>query len=99
MKKYYLFLVAGLLLLALQACDTKSSNNPSTAGSSKKVLFQDDFANIDSGWNRVRDVNGDITDYENGGYRIMNNQPISHVWANPGLKFNDVHIEVDVAKV
>jgi hypothetical protein len=94
-------LIVSLLALTALACDISGSSSDKTPGTSsgKKVLFQDDFANTDSGWNRVRDANGNITDYENGGYRILNNQPISHVWANPGLKFNDVHVDVDIAKI
>ncbi len=88
-------IITGLLVLSIQACNSVSSN---TTPGSKKVLFQDDFINTDSGWNSVRDTSGNITDYEGGGYHILNNQPISHVWANPGLKFNDVHVEVDAVK-
>lgn len=96
MKTFRILLITGFLLLALQACGSAPSDT--TPGGNKKVLFQDDFINADSGWNRVRDVTGNITDYQNGGYRILNNQTISHVWANPGLKFSDVHIEVDAVK-
>jgi hypothetical protein len=99
MKNLRTFFLVGLLFLAALACDISGSADKTPgASSSKKVLFQDDFANTDSGWNRVRDASGNITDYENDGYRIRNNQPISHVWANPGLKFTDVHVEVDIAK-
>ncbi len=99
MKKTFLLLTLGLLLLLSTACDASgSTNNNSGSKVGPKVLFQDDFANTDSGWNRVRDAAGDITDYDNGGYRILNNKPISHVWANPGLKFGDVRVDVDVNK-
>ena len=100
MKNLRILLILGLLCLLSLACDTtgSSSNKTPGAGSGSKVLFQDDFANTDSGWNRVRDANGNITDYENGGYRILNRQPISHVWANPGLKFGDVRVDVDITK-
>lgn len=100
MKNIRPFLLIGLLFLAALACDASGSSSNTTPGASgnKKVLFQDDFSNTDSGWNRVRDASGNITDYENGGYHILNNQPISHVWANPGLKFSDVHVEVDITK-
>ena len=100
MKNYRNLLLIALLFLPALACDISGSSPNQTPGTSsgKKVLFQDDFANTDSGWNRVRDANGNITDYENGGYRILNNQAISHVWANPGLKFNDARVEVDITK-
>ncbi len=93
MKNFRILLILGLLFLASLACGNSGSNS-----GSRKVLFQDDFANTDSGWNRVRDANGNVTDYENDGFRILNNQPISHVWANPGLKFNDVRVDVDATK-
>ena len=88
MKNIRLIVIAGLLFLVSLACDTTGTTSKKTpeANSNPSVLFQDNFANTDSGWNRVRDANGNITDYEYGGYRILNNQPISHVWANPGLK-------------
>jgi hypothetical protein len=99
MKKFHILLILGFLILSSLACDTSGSSSQKTPGASGgKVLFQDNFANSDSGWNRVRDANGNITDYENEGYRILNNQPISHVWANPGLKFNDVHLNVGITK-
>jgi hypothetical protein len=100
MKIKRILLIVSLLFLVSLACDTSGSTSKKTPGASgsRKVLFQDNFANTDSGWNRVRDASGNITDYENGGYRILNNQPISHVWANPGLKFSDVRVEVDASK-
>jgi hypothetical protein len=100
MKNLRIFFLIGLLFLVALACDISGSSSKQTPGANqgKKVLFQDDFANTDSGWNRVRDPNGNITDYENDGYHILNNQPISHVWANPGLKFNDVRVDVDINK-
>jgi hypothetical protein len=95
----FLSIVTFLFLVSL-ACDTSGSTSKKTPGTSGShaVLFQDNFANTDSGWNRVRDASGNITDYENGGYRILNNLPISHVWANPGLKFNDMRVDVDATK-
>lgn len=100
MKNLRILLIISILFLVSLACDTSGSTSKNTpdASSSQQVLFQDDFANTDSGWNRVRDTTGNITDYENGGYRILNNQPISHVWANPGLKFSDVLVDVDITK-
>lgn len=63
------------------------------------VLFQDDFSNPDSGWDRVNVKDG-MTDYtENGTYRILVNLPNTDVWSNPGLTFTDVRIEVDATKV
>lgn len=63
------------------------------------VLFQDNFSNPASGWDRVNVKDG-ITDYTaEGAYRILVNLPNTDVWSNPGLTFTDVRIEVDATKV
>ncbi len=62
-----------------------------------EVLFKDDFSNTSSGWDRVTTANG-VTDYIDGSYRIFVNEPNTDTWANPGLNFGDVQIEVDVTK-
>lgn len=62
------------------------------------VLFQDDFSDPSSGWDRVS-VDDGITDYTEGVYRIFVNTINTDVWSNPGLQFSDARIEVDAAKV
>lgn len=65
------------------------------------VLFQDDFSNPSSGWDRFSDTDG-LTDYEDDVYRILVNTPEFTFWANPGLGDmlpSDVRIEVDTTKV
>lgn len=61
------------------------------------VLFSDDFSDPNSGWDRVQTDEG-ITDYDNGGYRIVVNKPQSDYWANPGRMFGDVRVEVEATK-
>ncbi|MBL6983778.1 MAG: serine/threonine protein kinase [Anaerolineales bacterium] len=63
-----------------------------------QILFQDNFSDPSSGWDRVTVAEG-ITDYENGYYRIFVNTNNTDIWANPGLNFADVRIEVDAIKV
>jgi hypothetical protein len=60
-------------------------------------LFQDDFTDPSSGWDRVRDENG-ITDYEGGAYRIQIRKPNWYFWSTPGLMFRDVSVEVDALR-
>ena len=62
------------------------------------ILFQDDFSDTSSGWDRNEDG---ITDYYNDGYRIQVNSDNLFLFANPGLKNlpNDVRIEVDATKL
>jgi len=62
------------------------------------VLFQDDFSDTSSGWDRVDAAEG-VTDYTNGGYRIFVDQTQHDYWGNPGLDFSDVRVEVDATKV
>ena len=65
------------------------------------VLFQDDFSDPTSGWDRFSDTDG-LTDYEDGVYRILVDTPEFTFWANPGLGDtlpSDVRVEVDATKV
>jgi len=62
-----------------------------------EVLFQDDFSDTASGWDRVSQADGS-TDYSDGAYRIWLNKTQSDQWANPGRTFTDVRIEVDASK-
>jgi len=62
------------------------------------VLFQDDFSDPSSGWDRINQPEG-ITDYEDGAYRIFVNTINTDIWANPGLDFGDVRLEVEATKV
>lgn len=93
------FLIALLLLLmASLACslvtDLVATDEAALAAD---VLFRDDFSDPSSGWDRVKMDDGS-TDYEQGYYRILVNTPNTDVWANPGLDFGDVIVEVDATK-
>jgi hypothetical protein len=98
MNKRYLAIFSALaaLLFATLACQALSSGVPTQTPSN--VLFQDDFSNPNSGWNRITEADGQ-TDYISGTYRIFVNTAGTDVWANPGLSFQDVRIEVDATKV
>lgn len=70
----------------------------SVGGGGGVILFQDDFSDTGSGWDRMNGSDG-LTDYASGGYRIHVTAPNWYLWANPGKTFqNDVRIEVDTAK-
>jgi hypothetical protein len=62
------------------------------------VLFQDDFSNLASGWNRMLVTEG-VMDYDAGGYRILVNAPQTNFWATPRKNLSDVRIEVDIGKL
>lgn len=99
--KSRLMLLLSTLILASLACqatvsDSNSTTEPPVDGA--EVLFQDNFSNVSSGWDRTDEASG-TTDYADGVYRILVNETNTDVWANPGLNFTDVHIEVDATKV
>ena len=87
-----LVVLAGLAI----SCATMTgapSATPTVAG----VLFQDDFSDPDSGWDRAQ-AEGSLTDYVDGAYRIYVTENDYDIWANPGRNFTDVSVEVEAAK-
>lgn len=95
LKRLTFFLLLALALIT-GACEFRFPGDvePETG----EVLFQDDFSDPDSGWDRLTAPNGE-TNYLNGVYRIYVNQPSTDVIASPGLEFSDTIIEVDAAKI
>jgi hypothetical protein len=77
-------------LVGVAGCGpAKPSSTPPPAG----VLFQDDFANPTSGWDKH--TGADVTtDYDNKQYLIAVEQPSVDVWAQPGLDLTDVAVQV-----
>jgi hypothetical protein len=62
------------------------------------ILFQDEFENNTTGWDRVSNDNG-IMDYDQGGYRILVQQPTMNFWSTPEKNFRDVRVEADVIRL
>jgi len=91
-----LFLCA--LSFATLACQVVTGSGSVPAGQSGEVLFQDDFSDPESGWDRVIVADG-VTDYSDGVYRIFVNTSNTDVWSNPNLDFTDVRIDVETTKV
>lgn len=87
-----------LLVLLLPSLGCKLLVTPGVEARSGRVLFKDDFSSPDSGWRRVTQATG-ASDYMDGVYRILVNEPNVDIWSRPGLKFGDVRIEVDAYKV
>jgi len=92
--KLYLLTIISVLMLAALACGSSTPAEPLPAD----VLFQDDFSDTSSGWDRVN-VDDGVTDYADGVYRIWVNTTSTDVWANPGLNFSDTVVEVEATKV
>ena len=97
--RHILFFMLLALLLLLSACSdgTGSATEvvlPTLA--SDAILFQDDFSNPKSGWDRASQ-GGNSTDYADGKYRITLATPQQDIWANPYQYFDqDIIVEVDV---
>jgi len=97
-----LFFLISIFLLTSLACGLpsipKSPQPTSTAAVSGNVLFQDDFSNTSTGWDRQKNDEGAM-DYDAGGYRIMVNAPQTNFWSTPHKDFTDVRLEVDEGKL
>lgn len=85
-----------VLMLAASACQSPTPGIEQPAA--REILYEDDFADIESGWNRVAAPNGE-SDYADGMYRILVNEPNLDIWARPGMTVTDAVIEVDTIKV
>jgi hypothetical protein len=68
---------------------------PSEAGA---ILFQDQFSDSNSGWDRYRDASY-AAEYVDGAFQITVNQSNLEAWALPGLDFTDTIIEATAKKV
>jgi hypothetical protein len=86
-----------VLFVLFSAC--APSPTPATPlAPSGSILFQDEFENNTTGWDRVSN-DGGIMDYDSGGYRILVRQPKLNFWSTPEKDFRDVRVEADVTKL
>lgn len=60
-------------------------------------LFEDDFSESGSGWDRFSSEIGS-TNYDHEAYHIIVNEPVTDLFANPNLSYKDVIIEVKAAR-
>ncbi|MBI5352236.1 MAG: hypothetical protein HZB50_06320 [Chloroflexi bacterium] len=92
--------LSSIILLSL-ACSTTSATPapPQDLGvPSGSVLFQDDFSQPITGWDRFTAPEG-IMDYDKGGYRLLVNAQNINFWSTPHKDFADVRMEVDSGKL
>lgn len=85
------------LLLLLAAC-TPSADSVALVTNPGDILYQEEFDDNTTGWDRIANENG-IMDYDGGGYRILVQQPDFNLWSTPEKDYSDVRLEVDVARV
>lgn len=94
-----LAVIIAILILTSLACATLTGlgDGGDTAGQAN-ILFEDDFSNPGSGWDRYEDSEG-VTDYSDGTYKIALFTDEMFYWANPYQNFTDVIVEVQAMKV
>jgi hypothetical protein len=83
-----------VFLMAIMACATPLTFQPTAIPASGTVVFSDDFSRNWSGWDTwIKDGSGIA--YENGGLRILVNQPQYDYWSMSSKKLIDSRIEAD----
>ena len=93
-----LLFVSMFLLAACGGAPASQTQIPAAALPSGSVLFQDDFAQPTTGWDRLLVTEG-VMDYYSGGYRVLVNALQTNFWATPRRSFTDVRVEVDTGKL
>lgn len=93
---FILILLLSSFFLLLSACAAPPVATPRAP--SGDILFQDEFENNTTGWDRLAN-DGGIMDYDSGGYRILVRQPKLNFWSTPEKNFGDVRVEADVTKL
>lgn len=63
-----------------------------------EILYQEEFEDRNSGWDRITNDNG-IMDYDGGGYRMLVQRAGYNIWSTPEKNFTDVRVEVDVFRL
>ena len=95
-------ILLSILILFIASCAgapaVDQSQAPAPAQPSGSVLFQDDFAQPTTGWDRLLVTEG-VMDYYSGGYRMLVNSLQTNFWATPRRNFIDVRVEVDTGKL
>ena len=99
MKNSLLPLLLVLLATTLACSVFSGSTTGDPPAADSNILFQDDFSNPSSGWDRA-DWDDGSADYSDGVYRIHVKVSSYDIWANPGQYFEgDVRVEADATKV
>lgn len=102
-------IILTILSLAVLACsfsfdafgggDNTDGGEDTSSGEPQgsSVLFQDDFSDVNSGWDRAESEFA-LTDYQgDGSYHIAISTENYGAWTNPYRSFTDVSVQVDTA--
>lgn len=91
-------LLLSSFIFLLSSCASAPASPPTPLAPSGTILFQDEFEDRATGWDRLAN-DGGIMDYDVGGYRMLVKQAGLNFWSTPGKDFRDVRIEADVKKL
>ena len=98
-RRYFFYLLSVAFVLSMCACSNSGGSTVEgilPTRDEDAILFQDDFSNPKSGWDRASQ-GGNSTDYADGKYRITLATPQQDIWANPYQYFDqDIIVGVDV---
>ncbi len=71
---------------------------PAPQATSVGMLFEDDFSETGSGWDRYESEIGS-TNYDHETYQILVNKPLVDLFATPGGSYKDVVVEVKATRL
>lgn len=91
-------LLMALLLAAISVGCAAGGGSDENVDLDNGILFQDDFSDVDSGWDRATSDNS-VTDYQNDAYHIAVSTNNYGAWTNPYRAFVDVSVEVDTTLI
>lgn len=94
-----LIILAGIMLIIIGACQTTTLSSQFFEVQSGEVLFQDDFSDSGSGWDKQTEDTSRVLEYFDGYYRIQVEGSHQLLWTGPAMQFSDVHLETDMIKV
>ncbi|MCD6401507.1 MAG: hypothetical protein J7L73_06200 [Anaerolineales bacterium] len=97
-QRHRTFLLILMILISGTTACTFIKNIPNAGPLPNDVLFKDDFSDPSSGWNQIN-TNDGVSDYTDGTYRILIRTDNTNVYANPGLNFKNLSIEVNAMKI
>lgn len=99
MRKYLTLLLTSFLASCSALQTTSTTPQPQDLNvQSGSILFQDDFSQPTTGWDRFSAPEG-IMDYDGGGYRLFVNAADTNFWSTPGQNYADIRMEVDAGKL
>ena len=105
MNKHRSLLLVSLFLLVALACQapataaqTRPAPEVATTLPSGALIFEDNFSDATSGWDRRAAAEG-IMDYSLEGFRILVNAPQTNFWSSTPRDLKNVRVEVDEGKL